>query len=94
MRDQKLINKMEVDSQPYNEGGASDHEEIHPTDYTQAVNSIEFSQFRIPCDDPDEKGPGYASLLASAHVDGGIKIYKYQSYKELKNKHRDCRPDI
>jgi len=35
-----------------------------------------------------------ASLLASSHVDGSVKVYKFSSFEELRAKHRDCRPDI
>ena len=35
-----------------------------------------------------------ASLMATSHVDGSVKVYKFGSYEELKMKHQECRSDI
>lgn len=32
--------------------------------------------------------------MASSHVDGSVKVYKFNSFEDLNNKHVDCRPDI
>jgi hypothetical protein len=66
------------------------------TDYTQAITSVEFSQFKIRYDDEEEKKSDnqHASLLASSHVNGSVKVYKFNSYDDLKSKHKDCRPDL
>ena len=32
--------------------------------------------------------------MATSHVDGGVKIYKFNSFDELDNKHKENRPDV
>ena len=61
-------------------------------DYTQAVTSLEFSLFKIKSDSYD--GAGCSSLMASSHVDGSVKIFKFNNFMELSTKHRECRPDF
>lgn len=63
-------------------------------DYTQAVSSLEFSQFKMRAENDEPEGSDCASLMASSHVDGSVKIYKFNSFDELNSKYRDCRPDV
>ena len=35
-----------------------------------------------------------ASLLATSHVNGSVKVYKFNSYEQLKSKHAECSADI
>ena len=32
--------------------------------------------------------------MASSHVDGSVKVYKFNSFEDLNSKHLDCLPDI
>lgn len=32
--------------------------------------------------------------MATSHVDGSVKIYKFNSFEELSSKHKECRPDV
>jgi len=58
-------------------------------DYTQSVTSLEFSQFNLAADDGRQ-----ASLFATAHVDGSVRVYKFDSFDELSAKNKECRPDL
>jgi hypothetical protein len=53
------------------------------------VTGVEFSKFKIKNDDH-----GNDCLMASSHVDGSVKVYKFKNFEELNSKHRECRPDI
>ena len=47
-------------------------------DYTQAVTSLEFSKFKLKSDSDNGNIP--SSLMATSHVDGSVKIYKFNSF--------------
>lgn len=32
--------------------------------------------------------------MATSHVDGSVKIYKFNNFEELNSKHKDSRPDV
>ena len=66
------------------EGGSEHSQEyIDPSDYTQAITAVEFSQFSIRYDDEEDKvsDSNTASLLATSHVNGSVKVYKFNSYQ-------------
>ena len=44
--------------------------------------------------DSQDTGNQPSSLMATSHVDGAVKIYKFSSFQELDNKHKENRPDI
>lgn len=85
---------MIVDShQPFPYEADFKRDEGYIPDYSQAVTSVEFSKFKTRADDPGSQS-GSASLMATSHVDGSLKVYKFGSFDELSQKHRECRPDI
>ena len=77
----------------YNKHFADELDESPLQDYTQAVTSLEFSKWKIKSENQDV-GNHPSSLMATSHVDGSVKVYKFNNFDELDNKHQDNRPDI
>lgn len=59
-------------------------------DYQQSVTCANFANFQFRSD----REPKGTSLMASSHVDGSVRVYKFDSFEELSMKHREHRPDI
>ena len=44
--------------------------------------------------DSQDIGNQPTGLMATSHVDGSAKVYRFNSFDELDNKHKENRPDI
>ena len=44
--------------------------------------------------DSQDVGNQPNSLMATSHVDGSVKVYKFNNFEELDSEHKDHRPDI
>lgn len=62
--------------------------------YCNSATAIEFAKWNMRRDDDGNGAKGIASLMASAHVDGSIRVYKFSSFAELDAKKRECKADL
>lgn len=101
----KENNKYTKEDTIMNDPGSSDNiyefsNHLPQSDYSLSATSVEFAQFKLPSENNFFKKQSnipetnYSSLFASAHVDGSVKVYKFNNFSELQNKHEQNRPDL
>jgi len=61
-------------------------------DYTQAVTSSEFSKFKLAYGSVEGGNP--SSLMGTSHVDGSVRVFRFNDFQELSLKHKECSSDI